>query len=299
MKRLKITLFALLLSFASWNIQAQDIEFKNYDFSKQEYKIDQKFQNEEEIILERNIKSEFIFEENIAAEYLLIHEKKLINSENAIEKNNRVYIPARLDDNLIVNKLRVILKNGKIIELKTSDIKEEIDERSNTKYNYFAVNGLEKGAIIENFHVIKRNPLVSGNTLKLQGSSPVLKTTIELIYPEHLIFSSASYNGFPKAENRLKSYDKKNSLYVEAFNIPSVPTNERQSNITKNTQRFSYKLNENTYTNIKNLYNHADHAKELYEAYHEPLTKSENKTLESFIKAIPVSSKSTGSGSVN
>src|SRR5690606_39971367 len=89
-----------------------------------EYKIDPKFQKEEEIILERHIKSEFVFENDTASEYRLIHEKKLINSDNAIERNNKVYIPAGMNDNLIANKLRVILKNGKIIELKQSRSEE-------------------------------------------------------------------------------------------------------------------------------------------------------------------------------
>lgn len=270
----------------NYNVQAQNFEFKNYGFSSAAYNIDPKFQKEEEIIIERNIKSEFVFEDDTASEYLLVHEKKLINSDNAIERNNKVYIPAGLNDNLITNKLRVILKNGKILELKKSDIKEEIDEQRQTKYNYFAVNGLEKGAIIEKFHIIKREPEISGNSLKLQGSTPVLKTTIELIYPERLLFSSASYNGFPKAESRLKSYQNKNSLYVEAVNIPAVPDNERQSNVLKNSQRFSYKLEENLSTNTKNIYNHTDYAKNLYEAYHRELSKADEKALDNFVKKI-------------
>ena len=286
MKKIKIALLSFFLSLSIYNVEAQKIEFKNYEFSSKEYKIEPKFQNEEEIILERNIKSEFIFEKDVATEYWLVHEKKLINSDNAIERNNKVYIPARLDDNLIANKLRVILKNGKVIELKSSDIKEEIDEQRGTKYNYFAVKGLEKGAVIEKFHIIKREPEVSGNSLKLQGTTPILKTTIELIYPEHLLFGSASYNGFPKAEIRSNKPNGKNSLYVEASNIPSIPSDERQSNITKNIQRFSYKLEENHYTNTKNLYNHADYGKNLYEVYNRELTKAEEKTLDNFVKKI-------------
>ncbi|KAA5538076.1 DUF3857 domain-containing protein [Paenimyroides baculatum] len=284
MIKIKSVLLTLFISVSVWNMKAQKFEFKNYEFSTAEYKIDPKFQKEEEIILERHIKSEFVFEDDTASEYRLVHEKKLINSDNAIERNNKVYIPAGMNDNLIANKLRVILKNGKIIELKQSDIKEEIDEQRQTKYNYFAVNGLEKGAIIEKFHIIKKEPEISGSSLKLQSNAPVLRTTIELIYPERLLFSSASYNGFPKAESKLKSYKEKNSLFVEAFNIPSIPDNERQSNMLKNSQRFSYKLDENISTNTKNIHNHSDYAKSLYEAYHRELSKAEEKALENFIK---------------
>lgn len=286
MKKTKITSL-ILLFLIGWNSHAQDFEFMDFGYSSAEYKIDSSFQDEEEIILEKNIKSEFVFNDEAAIEYLLIHEKKLINSDNAIERNNRVYIPTRLDDNLIVNKLQVILKDGKIIELETSDIKEETDERSGMKYNYFAVNGLEKGSIIERFYIIKRTPQVTGNSIRLQGSAPILRASIELIFPEHLIFDSVSYNGFPEAESRLESYDNKNSLYVEARNIPSIPLDEVYSNVSKYMQRFSYKLDENTYLNIKNIYNHADYAKNLFESYNKELTKGEERTLENFVKRIP------------
>lgn len=286
MRKLKRTLATLVLLIASMHIQAQKAEFSNYTFSDKPYTIDAKFANEEEIIIERNIKTEFVFEDDKAYEIYLVHEKKLINSDNAIERNNRVYIPVSIDDNLIANKLRVILKNGKILELKQSDIKEEVDEQTRTKYNYFAVNGLEKGAIIEKYHIIKKRPEFSGNYFNLQASAPILQATVEVIYPDHLIFSSASYNGFPKAENKLESYPEKNSLYVESKNIPSIPSNEKQSNVNKNRQRFAFKLDQNKASGVRNLYNHADYGNDLYNAYYAELSKDENKALDQFIKKI-------------
>lgn len=284
MRKLKRNIFTLLLFISSMTINAQKVEFSNYTFSDKPYQIDSKFANEEEIIIERNVKTEFVFSDNKAYEIYLIHEKKLINSDNAIERNNRVYIPVNIDANLIANKLRVILKNGKIIELKSSDIKEEIDEQTRMKYNYFAVNGLEKGAIIEKFHIIKRNPEFAGNNFFFQASYPILNASVEVIYPEHLIFTSASYNGFPKAENKLESYPNKNSLFTENTNIPPIPNNERQSNVVKNQQRFAYKLDQNTASGVRNLYNHADYGNDLYEAYNAELSRDENKALDQLVK---------------
>ncbi len=76
MIKIKSVLLTLFISVSVWNVQAQKFEFKNYEFSSAEYKIDPKFQKEEEIILERHIKSEFVFENDTASEYRLIHEKK-------------------------------------------------------------------------------------------------------------------------------------------------------------------------------------------------------------------------------
>lgn len=284
MRKLKRSILTLLLLVSSMTINAQKVEFSDYTFSDKPYQIDPKFANEEEIIIERNVKTEFVFSDNKAYEIYLIHEKKLINSDNAIERNNRVYIPVNIDANLIANKLRVILKNGKIIELKSSDIKEEIDEQTRMKYNYFAVNGLEKGAIIEKFHIIKRNPEFTGNNFFFQASYPILNASVEIIYPEHLIFTSASYNGFPKAENKLESYPNKNSLFTVNTNIPPLPNNERQSNVVKNQQRFAYKLDQNTASGVRNLYNHADYGNDLYEAYNAELSRDENKALDQLVK---------------
>lgn len=288
MRKIKRTLATICLLLASFYLHAQNVEFTNYTFSDKPYTIDAQFANEEEIIIERNIKTEFVFENNEAYEVLLVHEKKLINSDNAIERNNRVYIPASIDDNLLANKLRVILKSGKIIELKNSDIKEEIDEQTRTKYNYFAVNGLEKGAIIEKLYMIKRSPEIAGNYFNFQGNSPILNASVEIIYPEHLIFASASYNGFPKAESRLESYPKKNSLYAEAKNIAAIPLNESQSNPVKNQQKIAFKLDQNKASGVRNMYNHTDAGKDLFEAYNAELSRDESKALDQFVNNIAI-----------
>src|SRR5690606_12295873 len=93
MKILKNILVLLLIVIASLQSYAQKGEFLNYTFSDKPYSVGADFINEEEVIIERNVKVEFVFEDNEAYEICLVHEKKLINSDNAIERNNRVYIP--------------------------------------------------------------------------------------------------------------------------------------------------------------------------------------------------------------
>ena len=283
MKKQIISLFLLISSLF---VQAQKTEFASYSYSNEVVAIDKKYANEEEIMLEKHIKNEFVAEPNNFYEILLVHEKKLINSDVAIERNNKVYLPFQLDDDLLVNKMRVLLKNGKIIELKESDIKEEIDEQTKQKYHYFAVNGLEKGAIIERIYQIKRFPDVTGNDYTMQSYFPILKTSVEVIFPSILVFSSASYNGFPEAEFKENSYPEKNSLYVEGRHIPAFPTNEKYSNPVKHIQRFAYKLNENKVTGVRNLFNHQDFSKNLFDSYNKALTKDEKKELERFLKGM-------------
>lgn len=286
MKRIKTLAIILLFTLSTWSNYGQTLEFKDFKYSSTEYVLDEKYANEEEVILERNIKSEYVFNDDSAIEFYLFHEKTLINSDNAIERNNKVYLPSKINDVLIVNKLRVILKNGKIIELKASDIKEEVDQQTNMRYKYFAVNGLEKGAVIERYYILKKKPEVTGQSIIMQNSVPVLKTTLELIYPNHLVFSTASYNGFPKAENIKDRYENKNAIYVEASNIPPLPMDESQSNLIKNVQKISYKLDQNIITNHRNMYGHSDYAKDFFEVYNTEISKSESRAIDAFVKNI-------------
>lgn len=287
MKKIKTTLLALCLCLiTSTGYTQENVQFKDYGYTNTEYAVADKFKKNDAVILERNIKSEFVLEDNNLVEYFLFHDKTLLNSDNAIEQNNKVYIPSKLSANLIINKLRVIKKDGSVIEMKEADIKEEVNESNQMRYNYFAVKGLEKGAVVEQIYMIKRNAEYTGNSIRMQNSSPIVKTTVELIYPETVIFSSASYNGLPNAESKLKSYPGKNSLLLTAENIDALPINERQSNPEKNAKRFAYKLNENLNTGVKNLFNHNDYANELYEQYHAPLTKNDQKELDLFLKQL-------------
>lgn len=291
MKKIKTTLLApCLCLITSVGYAQKNVEFKDYNYTNTKYTVADKYKNQDAVILERNLKSEFVLEDDNLVEYFLFHNKTQINSDNAIEDNNKIYIPSKLNANLVINKLRVIKKDGSIIELKEEDIKEEVNENNQMRYNYFAVKGLEKGAVVEQIYMLKRKAEFTGNSIRLQSSSPILKATVELIYPETIIFSSASYNGLPNAENKLKSYPGKNSLLLTSANIDPLPINERQSNAEKNAKRFAYKLNENLNTGVKNLFNHNDYAKELYEQYYAPLTKSDQKELDTFLKQIKLTS---------
>lgn len=286
MKNLKTKSF-LILFFAIINFaNAQNIEFKNYKFNDNEIVIPEEFKNEEEIILEQNLKSEFSFTSNDANEYYLFHEKKLLNSNIAIERNNKVYIPYSQKEDLIVNKLRVILPNGKKIELKESDIKKDKNEQTGVTYEYFAVNGLEKGAIIERFYILKKPVDVSGETINVQENFPIVNFSLELIYPNYLEFDTKSYNGLIEANFNKDKYTNKNSNSLEAKNIAGLNADEQQSNWIRNTKALRYKLATNNSKNTSNLYAHKDFVSDFFEKYYVDLDSKDKKELEKFTSKL-------------
>lgn len=273
---------------------AQNTMLKNYNFSDEKIEIPEKYKNENEVILQKDVKIDLVTTENSALQYFLIHEKKWINSDDAVQRNNKIYIPFRSDENLITNKVRVITENGKIIELNPKDIKEETDEEQGIKYNYYAVNGLSKGSIIEKIFLIEEAPDLEGKSINLQDELATIKTSFELIYPKHLIFKYKSYNGLAEAQSQNNTIDTtKYSLLIAQDNIDGLSDNERYSNWEKYVKRFKYKLDENTATGSKKLHNYVDFSKNVYDNIYLTLDKKEQKAIENFIKQIPTSSDAT------
>lgn len=289
MKSLKPLFFlTLLLPLAGF---AQDFAFKNYTWDeKPNVVVPDKYKNEDEAILERIVKVEVAIAKGEATQYYLYSEKTYINSNDAVERNNRVYIPFGENEKVIANKLRVILKNGKVINLNDSDIKEEIDEEKSMKYNYFAVNGLEKGAVIERFYIIQEMPELDGKTMRMQDTYPMAKSSFELIYPAHLDFQMKYYNGLPEGKNDDEKYADRKSVLVTDADVPGLKDDEKYSNWAANVKLVRYKLTANNASGARNMYNFNEFAGRIYERYHPELDKKQQKAIEDFAKSIPKSS---------
>ena len=287
-KHMKYIFFSIFLLALVQPITGQDFEFKNYNFNETKTEVPPSLSNENEVILLRNIKTEVVVDGKDVKQFYLLHEKILINSDNAIERNNKVYIPFRMDERLLSNRVRVTLKSGTSIELNKSDIKEESNSETGVKYNYFAVNGLEKGAIIEKLFILEEIPTLKGKTIELQRSQAVVSTTFELIYPNHLGFKYKSYNGLPEAKFKEKAYgENKSGILLEAEMIEPLPTDETYSNESAHSKIFRYKLDENIASGVRNMNNYREYSGLVYENLHVETDKKIDELISAFIKDIP------------
>ncbi|PXY42755.1 hypothetical protein DMB65_01665 [Flavobacterium cheongpyeongense] len=287
-----LKMFLAFIAFLSTSVFfAQDYSFKTYDWSEKDTKIDvpKKYEDEKEFFLNRTIKIEIVVDKNTATQYRLIHEKKYINSDDAIERNNKVYIPFGNQENILITKVRVILKNGKTIILDKKDIKEEIDEEKGMKYNYFALNGLEKGAIIEKLYVLEENPDLNGNTIKMQDEYPIAEFNFDLIAPAHLIFKTKSYNGLSEPVLDEKKIENKKVLSISEKDITALKDDEEYSNWDVRIKLFRYKLDQNLISGAKNLNNFKEYATNTYERINPVLDKKQEKAIATFCKSIPES----------
>jgi len=284
-------IFTLVILLNSSLFFAQEYSFKNYDWNEKQttIAIPEQYKNEKEVILERTTKIEFVVTGKSSKQYHLLHEKIYINSDDAIERNNKIYIPFSLNESVLVNKARVILKNGTVINLDKKDIKEDVDQEKGMKYNYFAVNGLEKGAVIEKIYVIEESPEFTGQTVKMQDEYPIVNLSFELITPNYLVFKTKSYNGLSEAVIDEKSIANKLILSVSEKNIPALDNDENYSNWNLQLKLFRYKLDENLINGGRNLNNFKGFSTNVYDRLNPELEKKDQKTLEDFCKTIPKS----------
>ena len=269
-------------------IFSQDYSFKNYDWNEKETTITiaDQYKNENEVILDRTTKIEIVITGKTARQYHLLHEKVFINSDDAIERNNKIYIPFSLDESVLLNKARVILKNGTVINLDKKDIKEDVDQEKGMKLNYFAINGLEKGAVIEKLYILEERPEFTGQTIKMQDEYPIANLNFELIYPEYLVFKTKSYNGLSEAVIDDKKIENNRVLTVSEKNIPALDNNENYSNWNLQLKLFRYKLDENENNGAKNLNNFKEFATNLYQRLNPELDKKQQKIIDDFCTTI-------------
>ena len=282
------SIFTSLILLCTSLMFAQDYSFKNYDWDEKETKVEipEQYKNEKEVILQRTTKIEIVVVGNNAKQYHLLHEKIYINSDDAIERNNKIYIPFSLDESVLLNKARVILKNGTVIHLDKKDIKEDVDQEKGMKYNYFAVNGLEKGAVIEKLYVLQESPEFTGSTIKMQDDYPIADLRFELITPNYLIFKTKSYNGLSEAIIDDKSIPNTIVLSVSEKNIPALDNNENYSNWNLQLKLFRYKLDENLMNGGRNLNNFKGFSTSVFDRLNPELDKKDQKALEDFCKTI-------------
>ncbi|MBF4516428.1 DUF3857 domain-containing protein [Flavobacterium sp. ANB] len=285
------TVFTFIALMATSVFFAQDYSFKDYNWNEKENTIEvpANYKDEKEVILNRTSKIEVVVDKNTAIQYRLIHEKRYINSDDAIERNNKIYIPFGGNENILVTKARVILKSGKVITLDKKDIKEEVDEEKGMKYNYFAVNGLEKGAVIEKLYIIEEAPDLKGNTIKMQDEYPIAVYNFELITPAHLFFKTKSYNGLSEPVLDEKKFEKKKVLTITEKDIIALKDDEQYSNWDVKLKLFRYKMDANAYTGARNINSFKEYATNTYELLNPVLDKKQEKAIATFCSSIPES----------
>jgi len=280
----KLILF-VAISTLSFSINAQNIEYEKYKWSDTpQVFVTTEYENSKPVIELKDKRAiELVLEKDGPFEYVLSHSIKKVNTDNGIEKNNRVYISENAKRKIIKNKLRVINPNGAIIELNDSDIQEAEDQQTKVKYKYYAVRGLEKGSIIEEILLTRNKASLGGKMILVQSENYVKNVEIEIIYPNTLKYEIKSYNGLPKLEKKDTLYkDKK--VHLLTLDTCEELEEEKYSNYRANLKCIAYKLIASGSSLNLNGFNTI--AEEIHNFVYKSLDSKNEKSLNTYIENI-------------
>jgi len=276
---INIIIFSLLVNIAT---AQSSFYYETYDWENSPSYPEVNSSDAEIQGLKNHIVSEFHIENGGFVEYYLEHEQLLLSSDGKIEEYNKVYLPYSNTTEILVHKARVINKNGKIIEVPDDKIFDAVDEETNRRYQYLALEGLEKGSVLERMYVYKRRPQYTGKYLRLQEDYDKYDVRFELICPDHLLFDLKSYNNLPIAVE--STVDGKNSWVIASDKIEGIDREEGAS-YGANTQYVVYKLGVNKVKPSQKIVDYQVVTKNIYENLTVELSKKAQKMIDKLIAA--------------
>ncbi len=231
--------------------------------------------------------SEFVFIENGGLlENLLIHNIFWLNSNDAIEKYNKVYLPAIPGSRILKNKARVISKEGIIVELDDSKILESRDNERQTVSKYYAMEGIEKGSFIEYFFVIQKYPNYTGKRVLLQDNYFKKNVDFEVFAPINLKFAFKTYN---ESKEILKDtlVKERNHWTLNLKDVEALETEESSAYLTS-LKQVSFKLDRNYATPNKEIVSFGNIAQTIFTKYYAETDKKVTSKIQKLLKKIGV-----------
>lgn len=299
MNRLKYILaISCLLIISSGTLFAIDgLEHSKYDWNKSP--VLSKYTTSDTnvaIIYLKNFEShEFIDEGNDIREYVLIHKRIKVFTDQGIERFNKLYLPVSEDRAFIIEKARVINSKGEIIELRKEDIKEGVDEETERKFRYFALEGIDKGSEIEYIYMYSRIPRIKGIIQYVQTKELQFDYAFEMITPNRLKMVFKLYNDDKKFESDTSSVLKENKKVRWSIAYDSIVglTSERSAAYDASLIYFGYKLSANYSSQAKDLYSYGELSKLVYSNYHEGINKNDLKFVKKLAKKIDIPNNAT------
>ena len=271
----------ILILFITCNSIAQTVPF----YESYNWEITPSYQIEESdndmVAIKDKVVTEFIFEDQNLIEYYLEHKVLWLNSDDRIEEYTKVYLPITNDASQVVINVRMIKKTGEIIVLDKSKILRSEDDETGRDFNYFSIDDVEKGSIIEYYYVIKRRPKFQGAMVDIESDYDKQTIEFDLYAPSNLRFSFKSFN-LETTVKKIESFKEKTHWKFLAKDIKAV-RKEEKAPYTAAIGFIMYKLHENTANNaIITSYNNV--AQNLFDFYYSTYSELEKKLINKFAK---------------
>ncbi|TAH38982.1 MAG: DUF3857 domain-containing protein [Bacteroidetes bacterium] len=261
MKTCLKTLIAAVFILCFGNVFSQNIEMRNFDWPGAAVLqiINERESTEPVVILESRKVLEYTYNKNSELElYSFYYQKVKINESKSVEDYNKIYIPVRSPDQLIVFKARAIASNGKSNEMLRGEMKPVTEDGQ--LYMSLAIDGVDKGSEVEYFYIIRRSLGFEGAEY-IQTNLYTRENDLKIISPENLVYVAKVYNNTSEISDT--TINKKRILHMHFSNVPAV-FEELYSNEQASRIRVEYKLQKNLSQGKGNLLMYADGGKYYY-----------------------------------
>jgi hypothetical protein len=280
---MKLIINFILILFITSNSLAQTAPFyEGYNWeTNPSYNIEES--DKDMVAIKDKIVTEFYFEDQNLTEYYLEHKILWLNSDDRIEEYNKIYLAFSNKTSLKVSKARVIKKTGEIIELDESKILSAENEETGRKYNYFALEGLQKGSIVEYYYVIKRRPTYQGARVDIQNDYNKKAVEFDLYAPSNLLFTFKSFN-LNSTVTKDETSTEKMHWQLAIKDVVGIDK-EEQSPYRAALGYVMYKLHQNTANNII-ITSYNEVAQNLFAFYYPEYNEEETKLINKFAKNI-------------
>lgn len=204
-----------------------------------------------------------------------------VNTSNAIERNNRIYVPMQGVIELVDLKARVITRANQVVKFDRSNLKQLKDEETKDDYMIFALEGVETGNEVE-YYYTRKLPGRSYASVYMQFDQPAVKSTYKASSPAHLKYDFKVYNTAPQVKS--DTLKKQNIYQLELHHVPGL-RREAFSNYTANRIRLETKLAYNTARSKARLNTWADAARTFHGIVW-ATEKGDDKEIQKLLKEI-------------
>jgi hypothetical protein len=262
-------------------VAAKEVVPYEWEKDRPRFPLTEKEKENAEYILKNHIQYQYTLENDQFLVYSTFHRIVFVNSNEAIQKHNRLYIPMYNTLELVDVRARAINKDGKAVYFDKSNLKELKDDEGDKSYRIFAVEGVEIGSEVEYYYTRKMVASVF-DKVYIQSDVPIKNSSFLLTCPPHLKFDFKSYFGFPQIT---KEEGEEINKYTASMKDVKSLKEEPFAYVDANRKRIEFKLAYNTARSTARLYTWDEAAKNFYTRL-TTLSKDDEKTVEKFYKSL-------------
>lgn len=289
--RITVCIYFLFISIAAVRAQADSThrlpEYMNYkwDSLPRLHTLTDSESKMSAVIIKDKMIIEYYYEKpGEISMYVTVHRIIRVNSSDAIDNYNTVYLSMGDVSNVLSLQARSIGKNGKVTPLNKANIKD-VDNYSNLgPYKIFAIDGIEAGGEVEYLYTL-REPFKLTNAEYIRGKTLIKDYELEIYSPPDLVFEAKSYNGFPEMKTDT-AFVGKNRIYAQANDIAG----RKQEDFSAGDacqMRMEYKFTYNANLNpSRALYTYDDFCAKMFELIDQSASKKDRRTAVSFADSL-------------